>query len=116
MLRRTLCSTAFLLLTLAPASAASAQPVQLDEWKSQLSESIEGRRKFTANIVDQIFSFGELGFQEFETSRYLVALLRDNGFTAVEARVFLDSISSDCVSGVRGRGTYRIACVPRFRR
>jgi aminobenzoyl-glutamate utilization protein B len=35
-------------------------------------------------MVDQIFSFGELGFQEFETSRYLVALLRANGFTVEE--------------------------------
>ena len=84
MLLRTLCPTVLLLLTLGAPRAATAQPAQLDEWKSQLVESIEGRRKFTANIVDQIFSFGELGFQEFETSRYLVALLRDNGFTVEE--------------------------------
>ena len=84
MLLRTICPTALLLLTLGTPRAATAQPAQLDEWKSQLAESIEGRRKFTANIVDQIFSFGELGFQEFETSRYLVALLRDNGFTVEE--------------------------------
>jgi aminobenzoyl-glutamate utilization protein B len=31
-------------------------------------------------MVDQIFSFGELGFQEVETSRYLVGLLRRQGF------------------------------------
>ncbi len=84
MLLRTLCPTALLLLTLGVPRGATAQPAQLDEWKSQLAESIEGRRRFTANIVDQIFSFGELGFQEFETSRYLVALLRDNGFTVEE--------------------------------
>jgi aminobenzoyl-glutamate utilization protein B len=35
-------------------------------------------------MVDQIFSFGELGFQEFETSRYLVDLLRREGFTVEE--------------------------------
>ena len=35
-------------------------------------------------MVDQIFSFGELGFQEFETSKYLVALLRREGFTVEE--------------------------------
>ncbi len=28
-----------------------------------------------------LFSFGELGFQEFETSKYLTALLEKNGFT-----------------------------------
>ena len=30
---------------------------------------------------DMIFSFGEIGFQEFETQKYLGKLLRDNGFT-----------------------------------
>ena len=32
-------------------------------------------------MVDMIFSFGELGFQEFETSKYLTAFLSKNGFT-----------------------------------
>ncbi len=62
----------------------TAQPAQLDEWKAELVDMIEGRRTFTANMVDQIFSYGELGFQEFETSRYLVALLREEGFTVEE--------------------------------
>ena len=31
-----------------------------------------------------IFSFGELGFQEFETSKYLVHLLREKGFKVEE--------------------------------
>ena len=35
-------------------------------------------------MVDIIFSFGELGYQEFETSRYLVGILRKNGFTVTE--------------------------------
>ena len=32
-------------------------------------------------MVDQVFSFGELGFQEVETSRYLTDALRKQGFT-----------------------------------
>jgi aminobenzoyl-glutamate utilization protein B len=32
-------------------------------------------------MVDQVFSYGELGFQEFETSKYLTGLLEENGFT-----------------------------------
>ena len=68
----------------AQASPATAQALRLDEWKQQLVQEIESRRKFTANIVDQIFSYAELGFQEFETSRYLVALLRDHGFAVEE--------------------------------
>ena len=63
---------------------AAAQNADLDAWKSQLVEYIQGQQSFTANMVDQIFSYGELGFQEFETSRYLVDLLRDNGFTVEE--------------------------------
>src|SRR5437016_5446069 len=35
-------------------------------------------------MVDQIFSFAELGFQETETSRYLIDLLRKNDFTVRE--------------------------------
>lgn len=67
------------------ASPATAQaPAELDEWKRQLAESIESRRGLTADMVDQIFSYAELGFQEFETSRYLVDLLRANGFTVEE--------------------------------
>ena len=31
-----------------------------------------------------IFSYGELGFQEFETHRYLVDILKKNGFTVQE--------------------------------
>src|SRR5688500_17620944 len=32
-------------------------------------------------MVDSVFSFGELGFQEFETQRYLTGILKQNGFT-----------------------------------
>ena len=35
----------------------------------------------TQQIVDMLFSYGELGFQEFETQRYLTEILEDNGFT-----------------------------------
>ena len=33
---------------------------------------------------DMLFSFGEIGFQEVETQRYLGKLLRDNGFTVAD--------------------------------
>src|SRR4029079_12349699 len=35
----------------------------------------------TQQMVDQVFSFGELGFQEVETSKYLTGVLEENGFT-----------------------------------
>src|SRR3979409_562913 len=31
-------------------------------------------------MVDSVFSFGELGFQEFETTRYLTGILEKEGF------------------------------------
>ncbi len=37
-------------------------------------------------MIDMVFSFGELGFQEFETQRYLTGILKQNGF-AIETGV-----------------------------
>ncbi len=41
---------------------------------------VDKRQKLVQEMVDSIFSFAELGFQEVETSRYLTALLEKNGF------------------------------------
>src|SRR5207249_5305139 len=40
----------------------------------------EQMKDFSAQMVDQVFSYGELGFQEFETSHYLTDILKKNGF------------------------------------
>ena len=57
---------------------------RLGRFKQELVQDVESRAKFTQEVVDQIFSYGELGFQEFETSKFLVALLRKEGFTVEE--------------------------------
>lgn len=64
------------------AAAATVQDVdpRLEAMKVEALELVEGRAKLVQEIVDQLFSFGELGFQEFETQRYLTGLLADNGF------------------------------------
>jgi aminobenzoyl-glutamate utilization protein B len=67
----------------APAPSTPADP-RLDALKRELMADIDGRAKFTQEMVDQIFSFGELGFQEFETSKYLIGILRKEGFTVQE--------------------------------
>src|SRR5207245_11160279 len=41
---------------------------------------IDGMKKQAHVMVDTVFSFGELGFQEFETSRYLQSILEKEGF------------------------------------
>jgi aminobenzoyl-glutamate utilization protein B len=52
--------------------------------KSQAGEDVDAMAAFTQQMVDQIFSFGELGFQELETNRYLIDVLKKNGFTVQE--------------------------------
>jgi aminobenzoyl-glutamate utilization protein B len=49
--------------------------------KQQAVRIVDSMSVFTQQMVDQIFSFGELGFQEFETSKYLTGILEKNGFT-----------------------------------
>jgi aminobenzoyl-glutamate utilization protein B len=56
-------------------------PPQLNGLKAEAAEKVDENRKLTQEIVDSLFSFGELGFQEFETQRYITGILEENGFT-----------------------------------
>lgn len=58
-----------------------AQGPSVDDLKKRAIERVDGRQKMVQEIVDMVFSFGELGFQEFETSKYLTGILEKNGFT-----------------------------------
>jgi len=62
-------------------SAQSMDPAKLDALKTELMKEIDKQHKETQVMVDMVFSFGELGFQEFETSKYLTGILAKNGFT-----------------------------------
>ena len=44
----------------------------LSRLQAEAVERIDQSEKLTQEIVDSLFSFSELGFQEFETQRYLV--------------------------------------------
>src|SRR5262245_55038860 len=57
---------------------------KLDQLKKEASTEVDHLKEFSAQMVDQVFSYGELGFQEFETSRYLIDLLKKNGFQVKE--------------------------------
>src|SRR6188474_1571707 len=48
--------------------------------KAEVATQIDGMKKQAQVMVDSVFSFGELGFQEFETSKYLTGLLEKEGF------------------------------------
>ena len=49
--------------------------------KKQASDNILKKSKMAQVMVDKVFSYAELGFQEKETSKYLTDMLKENGFT-----------------------------------
>ncbi|MFI5231464.1 MAG: amidohydrolase [Gemmatimonadales bacterium] len=53
---------------------------QLDKLKTEAAQIIDGEAKQIQVMVDEVFSFGEPGFQEFETVKYLTGILEENGF------------------------------------
>ena len=59
---------------------AVAQVKTAEAYKQQLVKDVDAMHKQTQVMVDTVFSFGELGFQEFETSKYLTNLLEREGF------------------------------------
>src|SRR4029453_7871644 len=72
-----------------PAPATTTTAVQpsnpkLDAYKRDVALEVDGMREDIARMNDTVFSFAELGFQEFETSKYLTDILRKNGFSIQE--------------------------------
>src|SRR4051812_18172454 len=49
--------------------------------KAEAVADVDRMQAFTQQMIDSLFSFGELGFQETETNRYLIDALEKNGFT-----------------------------------
>src|SRR5450432_4936478 len=74
----------FCLSLCAIVSCAIAQPKFTPEKeaaiKADLTGQIDAMKKQAQVMVDSVFSFGELGFQEVETSRYLTGILEKAGF------------------------------------
>ena len=68
---------------------------RLEAFKAEVAREIDARAPLTARIIDQLYSYGELGFQEVESSRFLVRILRDSGFTVQEG---FDSIPTAFVA------------------
>src|SRR5580658_7525043 len=48
--------------------------------KARVIEAVNEHAKLAQVINDSLFSFGELGFHEYETSKYLTATLEEHGF------------------------------------
>ncbi len=68
------------------ALAQDAAPARDVAIKADLAGQIDAMKKPIQVMVDSVFSFGELGFQEVETSRYLTGILEKEGF-AIERGV-----------------------------
>ena len=64
-----------------PSLGAQSPDPRLDSLKVEVTRAIDARAKLAQQMVDQVFSFGELGMQEVETSKYLTGILERNGFT-----------------------------------
>jgi aminobenzoyl-glutamate utilization protein B len=68
--------------------ATPVKPVKddprVEKLKQEAAADVESMREFTQQMVDSVFSFAELGFQEIETHRYIVAVLKRHGFTVQE--------------------------------
>src|SRR6201994_786431 len=59
---------------------AKPTPEKVASMKADLVGQIDAMKKQAQVMVDSVFSFGELGFQEFETSKYLTGILENEGF------------------------------------
>jgi aminobenzoyl-glutamate utilization protein B len=63
------------------AAKPTPQEQKLEAYKTEAAASVDSMAKLAQEMVDSVFSFGELGFQEVETSKYLTGILEKNGFT-----------------------------------
>jgi aminobenzoyl-glutamate utilization protein B len=68
----------------APAAASAKVNARVTSLKTEAAAGVEDLHDYTQKMVDSVFSFGELGFQEIETSKYLTNILRQQGFTIEE--------------------------------
>lgn len=75
---RILLSTMMLCLTLVGFVYPQSDPAT--DYKAQVVKDVEARSKQTQVMIDMVFSFGELGFHEVETSKYLTGILEKDGF------------------------------------
>ncbi|MCH7816447.1 MAG: amidohydrolase [Proteobacteria bacterium] len=74
------CFFALFLTVISHGAWSQPGPSQFTGLKAELAASVDSMSKLSQEIVDSLFSFSELGFQEFETQTYLTNILLQNGF------------------------------------
>ena len=92
-------------------SAVASASEKLQQLKREAVDELEGMRTLTRQMVDMIFSFSELGFQELETSAYITSILRQNGFEVNGRRLR----NAHCLGGSLGKGSSRHRLWERYR-
>ena len=65
------------------AAPAAANP-RLEQYKGNVAMEVDAMGENIQKMNDMVFSFAEPGFQEFETSKYLTTILKQNGFAIQE--------------------------------
>jgi len=60
--------------------AVGSHPSPINDYKATVIADVNAMAKQSQVMVDMVFSFGELGFQEVETSKYLTGILKKEGF------------------------------------
>jgi aminobenzoyl-glutamate utilization protein B len=68
-------------ITALHAQTKTFDSVSIAALKQQVIPIVASKEKQVQEMVDMIFSFAELGYQEVETSKYLTDILTKNGFT-----------------------------------
>jgi len=69
-----------LLLSLATTPALAQDNPKVAAQKADAARGVDEMAKMAQEMVDSVFSFGELGMQEVETSKYLTGMLEKYGF------------------------------------
>src|SRR5256885_14207290 len=67
-----------------PAAPPAPANPRLDQYKRDVGLEVDGMQENIQKMNDTVFSFAEPGFQEFETSKYLTGILKQNGFAVQE--------------------------------
>jgi aminobenzoyl-glutamate utilization protein B len=80
LLRQTFTVYAALLITQVSFGQKKYSEKQKEALKQEVLQIVEQEAKMSQVMVDKIFSFAELGFQEVESSKYLTGVLQENGF------------------------------------
>ncbi|MDH5549892.1 MAG: amidohydrolase, partial [Gemmatimonadota bacterium] len=82
MIRRCFLLVCAVTITVAvPFAPATAQRRPSTEaLKREVAQEVASMQKLSQEIVDMVFSFSELGFQEQRTVEYLTGILRSEGF------------------------------------